>query len=123
MPAPTIAGIPGLGAGGREEHWQPLRLNPERAGKSGRRKLCVVDWDRDGRLDILANSNNALLYRQVHEAGGRWTFEDSGNLDTRDISGHTNSPTVVDWNADGVPDLLIGAEDGRLYYKRNPRSR
>ena len=29
----------------------------------------------------------------------------------------------ADFNADGVPDLVIGAEDGRLYYLRNPRGR
>jgi hypothetical protein len=28
---------------------------------------------------------------------------------------------VVDWNGDGVPDLLVGAEDGFLYYGRNSR--
>jgi len=27
----------------------------------------------------------------------------------------------VDWDQNGIPDLLIGGEDGVLYYKRNPR--
>ena len=30
--------------------------------------------------------------------------------------------TIVDWDRDNVPDLLIGAEDGFLYYLKNPRS-
>jgi len=29
---------------------------------------------------------------------------------------------AADLNADGVPDLVIGAEDGHLYYLRNPRN-
>jgi len=32
------------------------------------------------------------------------------------LGGHSTSPTTVDWNKDGVPDLLIGAEDGFFYY-------
>jgi hypothetical protein len=44
-----------------------------------------------------------------------------GTLFKRNISSHTTSPTVVDWNGDKVPDLLVGAEDGFLYYARNPR--
>ncbi len=27
---------------------EPLRLNAKTAGGSGRRKLCLVDWDGDG---------------------------------------------------------------------------
>ena len=46
-----------------------------------------------------------------------------GDVDARNIEGHDTHPTPVDWDADGVPDLLIGAEDGHLYYLRNPRSR
>jgi hypothetical protein len=105
------------------EQGQPIQLNPGRAGKSGRRKLCVTDWDGDGRLDLLLNSENASLLRQVEEKNGRWVMKDLGNLDARPISGHTTSPTVVDWNGDRIPDLLVGAEDGRFYYRRNPRSK
>jgi hypothetical protein len=46
-----------------------------------------------------------------------------GNLDRAKLAGHDTSPTVVDWNNDGIPDLLLGAEDGHLYYLRNPRSK
>jgi hypothetical protein len=106
-----------------DEQGQPLRLNAGTAGKSGRRKLCVVDWDGDGRLDVLVNSANAKWLRQTSTKDGRWLFEDRGNVDARNIEGHDTSPTPVDWNDDGVPDLLIGAEDGRLYYLRNPRAK
>jgi hypothetical protein len=102
-----------------DEGGKPVQLNPNRAGKSGRRKLCVTDWDGDGRLDVLANSENAALLRQGEARDGRWVLKDMGNLDARPVSGHTTSPTVVDWNGDGTPDLLVGAEDGYFYYKRN----
>jgi hypothetical protein len=102
---------------------KPLRLNAGTSGKSGRRKLCVVDWDGDNKLDILVNSANARWFRQVDAHGGIWRFEDRGDVSLRNIEGHDTHPTSVDWNADGVPDLVIGAEDGRLYYLRNPRTR
>ncbi len=98
---------------------EPLRLNDREGGRSGRRKLCVVDWDRDGKLDVFVNSKNADLLRQTETRDGKWLFEDLGQIDSRNISGHDVSPTIVDWNADGVPDLLAGGEDGHLYYLRN----
>ena len=99
-----------------------LRLNANRAGASGRRKLCFTDWDGDGRLDLLVNSVNVNWLRNVRtdEEGFTW-FQDTGPLDDRVLAGHTTSPTTVDWDKNGIPDLLVGAEDGRLYYKRNPR--
>ncbi|MGK0239499.1 MAG: hypothetical protein ACI92G_002976, partial [Candidatus Pelagisphaera sp.] len=93
------------------------------AGKSGRRKLQVVDWDGDGRLDILFNGESADLYRNMGERDNRVVLKNLGAMDTRKVSGHTSSPTVVDWDKNGIPDLLIGGEDGILYYKKNPRAR
>jgi len=100
----------------------PLQLNAKIAGGSGRRKLTIVDWDGDGKLDILLNSQNAQWLRQTAHANGKYLFENKGNVDKRNIEGHDTHPTAVDWNKDGIPDLLIGAEDGRLYYLRNPRT-
>lgn len=102
---------------------EPLRLNAGIAGKSGRRKLCLTDWDSDGQLDILLNSANANFLRQTRSADGRWYFADHGLLSDANIEGHDVSPTVVDFNADGVPDFVGGAEDGHLYYLRNPKAK
>jgi len=102
---------------------EPLRPNPAIAGKSGRRKICIVDWDGDGKSDILLNSANANLLRQTKGADGKWFFRDMGLLVEQNIEGHDVSPTVVDFNGDGIPDFLGGAEDGRFYYLKNPRSK
>ncbi|MEO8494714.1 MAG: VCBS repeat-containing protein, partial [Planctomycetota bacterium] len=98
---------------------QPLRLNAEVAGRSGRRKLCFADWDGDGRLDLLVNSTSINLLRNVSTKETPWTFRDEGPVDETRLAGHTTSPTIVDWDRDGRPDLVIGAEDGHLYYRRN----
>lgn len=98
------------------EKGDPLRLNTGYAGKSGRRKLAVVDWDGDGKLDFLLNSENATWLRQAESREGKVVLKDMGLLDSRNVAGHTSSPTVVDWNRDGVPELLVGAEDGYFYH-------
>jgi hypothetical protein len=104
-----------------DEQGKPLRLNSGRAGRSGRRKIAVVDWDGDGRLDVLANSANADWWQNMGERDGHVVLKNRGLINKRNVAGHTSSPTVVDWNKNGVPDLLVGAEDGRLYYAENER--
>jgi hypothetical protein len=105
-----------------DEKGEPLKLSKGIAGKSGRRKICITDWDGDGKLDILLNSSSANFLRQVDARDGKWFFKDEGPLVKENIEGHDVSPTVVDFNADGIPDFLGGAEDGRFYYLRNSRS-
>jgi hypothetical protein len=106
-----------------DEKGEPLHFSTGAAGKSGRRKFCLVDWDGDGAIDILINSNNAEWWRQVGAHDGKWFFKNMGDLDAAKLAGHDTSPTVVDFNNDGIPDLLLGAEDGHLYYLKNPRSK
>jgi len=100
---------------------QPLRLNAGTAGKSGRRKLCVTDWNGDGKFDFLANSANADFLEQVESFEGNWVMRNAGTLASKNIEGHDVSPTVVDFDGDNIPDFLGGAEDGRLYYLKNQR--
>lgn len=106
-----------------DENGKPLQLNARQAGGSGRRKLCLVDWDGDGALDILLNSESATLLQQVGQQDGKFLFKDQGLLSERKISGHTTSPTVIDFDSNQIPDLLVGAEDGRFYYMENPRAK
>ena len=104
-----------------DEMGVPLRLNPGEAGKSGRRKICATDWDGDGQVDLLLNSSSADLLKQVGRNGQNWVFTKAGTLAKQNIEGHDVSPTTVDFDGDGVPDFLGGAEDGRLYFLKNPR--
>ena len=99
-----------------------LQLNTKTAGASGRRKIGWVDWDGDGHLDLLVNSRNVDWLRGKPGSDGSYQLEPQGPLATTQLAGHTTSPTTVDWNRDGIPDLLVGAEDGFLYYLENPRT-
>ena len=98
----------------------PLRLNSDPFGRSGRRKFTIADWNLDGKPDLLVNSVNVSLLAGTASKKGRTFFKNAGNVGQRLLAGHTTSPTTVDWNKDGKPDLLVGAEDGHFYYLVNP---
>lgn len=104
-----------------DEKGDPLRLNAKGAGGSGRRKLCVTDWDGDGRFDLLLNSANANLLRQVDARDGKWFFKNEGPLAQRNIEGHDVSPSVADFAGTGSVDFVGGAEDGRFYRLRRAK--
>ena len=90
---------------------------------SGRRELCLADWDQDGQLDLLANGKN-IDFTAATGSGRestrsppacRWEIAQSG--------GPHHLPIVVDWDQNQIPDLLAGAEDGCFYYLKNPNAR
>ena len=99
-----------------------LRLNAGKAGSSGRRKFCFTDWDGDGRPDLIVDSRNASWFRNVSGDGVNTTFRYMGDLSSSRLAGHSTCPTSVDWDGDGVRDILLGGEDGHFYLVRNPKS-
>lgn len=111
----------------QNEAGEPLRLNAGSAGKSGRRKLVFTDWDRDGDLDIIINSNINVEFLENITPGDAsdmtFRFRSRGHVSDTAIGGHTTCPTTVDWDRDGVRDLLIGGEDGFFYYLKNPEDK
>lgn len=96
-----------------------LRLNEIEAGWSGRRKLCLVDWDGDGRKDLIVDSTSATWFRNVKEEDGKVWFEYMGNLKPWILAGHSTCPTAVHWRDKDKADILLGAEDGRFYLIEN----
>lgn len=115
---------------GKPRNDQPglLRLNDADAkspGRAGRRTFCFGDWDGDGVLDLIVNSQpGASLLRGVgRTTDGLWSFAYAGPLHQQVLAGHSTTPTLVDWDRDGIHDLLIAAEDGFFYQLQNPRAR
>ncbi len=113
--------ISGAEGGNKNENRisEPLRLNSEKNGKSGRKKWTFVDWDKDGDLDIIINSTSASWYENMGTKSGKVDLVFKGKLSEQKLAGHTTSPTVVDWDKNGIPDLLLGAEDGHFYLYKN----
>ncbi|MBQ7195197.1 MAG: VCBS repeat-containing protein, partial [Bacteroidales bacterium] len=99
----------------------PLRLNAREAGASGRRKICFVDWDKDGILDLVCDGPNAVWWQgRGAKKDGYYHLYYMGDLSSTRLEGHTTCPTPVDWDKDGIFDLLLGAEDGHFYLIKNP---
>ena len=95
-----------------------LRLNDGSYGRRGRSTFCTVDWDGDGKVDILMNSNpNVNFFRNLGKnAAGQWAFRDEGPVSTHVLAGHATKPTYFA----ATQQLLIGAEDGFFYQVKRP---
>ncbi len=99
-----------------------FRANGTWAGGSGRRQMVFFDWDGDGQPDLVANSKNMNLLRNVGEKGS-FVFKDEGPLIDTVLAGHTTCPTMADLDRDGVKELIVGAEDGFLYHYTRSETR
>ena len=99
-----------------------MEMNSGISRESGDSKTnpTVVDWDRDGVLDLLVtdsylsdHSNAVTFFRGVKTDEGH-RFEQGIDLfnnsdGKKALPGSGNRVYVDDWNLDGVPDLIIGA--------------
>jgi uncharacterized protein (DUF2141 family) len=84
----------------------------------------ITDLDGNGLLDMLVGDNNGNITRYEQTATNVATFAPKGNLtastsaapttfNTIDV-GDVSKPQVIDFDGDGLLDLLIGAYDGTI---------
>ena len=106
-------------------------------GNWGRTKLSVADWDGDGDWDVLLGTSHPLqkVFLEDQDNPGqatpRWlenigssaepVFENAKSLKLKNgdfikLGAHNASVWPTDLNRDGKLDIIVGAEDGKIYY-------
>ena len=113
-------------------------------GQRGRSKICVADWDGDGVQDLIVgtakrgcvpNPETGLPWslRTTKENGLQLLYLRNAGTDAAPryqkpklfqfrgkdlyLGGHSNAPMVCPFgDTSKGPNLLVGAEDGRLYF-------
>ncbi|MCK4806561.1 MAG: VCBS repeat-containing protein [Candidatus Aegiribacteria sp.] len=74
-----------------------------------------MDWNADGRLDIIVGDRlgNVSYFRRLFSGDIYLIAEPKVKVAGKPISlGHNSAPSVVDWNNDGLPDIVAGRLEG-----------
>lgn len=101
---------------------RPVARVGGKGGHSGRLQFCFADWDGDGKDDFIRyGGRNVAIFRQTGFSDGKWHFEAMPPVSDTMLNSHGPKPCACDFDADGRPDLLVGAEDGFIYRIRNYR--
>ena len=88
--------------------------------ETGRAMLTLMDWDEDGKLDLIAgnaieNFDGLRWYRNVG-SNSKPVLSRQPNLSLNLPWNHYHQIEPVDWNGDGKLDLIAGSEGGWVYY-------
>jgi hypothetical protein len=81
------------------------------------------DWNEDGRKDLLIGNYDGNIFVYLNEGTDSSPVFNSayllqaGGVDF-DI-GTRAAPRIVDWNRDGLKDLLVGEVEGYVYFLNN----
>jgi hypothetical protein len=99
-----------LGSGGRKAPFGKPTSYPTSAIGTG---VLLADFDTDGRLDLVAGVSQGLEYWRGR-TGGLFehqpvlNFSDGSSYDNGFFPGESSAPQAMDWNGDGLVDLVYG---------------
>jgi len=92
---------------------------------TGRTKIVVCDWDHDGKADIICSppitKNDRFFFHNQGTRDGKLLLErDDHRISLRNVSfpTHYSMCEPVDFDGDGVWEVLAGFDRGFIYYWR-----
>jgi hypothetical protein len=77
----------------------------------------LVDWNNDGKLDLVIGSDSGISYYQNTGTKANAIFTNqsgTSNPFNGITTGNFNSPFLNDWDKDGDLDLFVGRADGAI---------
>lgn len=102
--------------------WKYLKKGSKAHGTSA----CPVDWDADGDFDLLiGDSEQGGLYVRINEGTAKAPKFASENIPVTvgdrpvHIRSLVSDSLVVDWNQDGLFDIILGGLGGGVYLLEN----
>ncbi|MFC1587069.1 FG-GAP repeat domain-containing protein [Planctomycetota bacterium] len=86
-------------------------------------KVHMADWDGDGLKDLLVGHDTNIIFYKNQGTKTAPKFAAPAKIPTkRGQFPRRPSPYVVDWDGDGVNDLLVGSDAAKVYFYRNTGS-
>ncbi len=79
--------------------------------------FAFCDWDGDGVKDVVSQKDDGELAVWLGNSGSEPpSFSEMGlGISAQDLQGTILYPSVADWNDDGLLDIIVGTDSGRLY--------
>jgi hypothetical protein len=104
-----------------DEKGAPIKLDGK-GRETGRATLTVMDWDGDGKLDLLVSNaiesfDGLRWYRNIGTKK-KWVLARQPNIALNLPWNHYQLLDPIDWDGDGKTDLIAGSEGGWIYYYR-----
>jgi len=103
----------GIGSKSQPEFAKPVGLDflkkPEfKEVVKGGPSPWVVDWDSDGKLDMLCGTHNKVYFLKNTGTNAKPEYDAPEEIEMLDIEGGGFRVCATDWDEDGKLDLLVG---------------
>jgi hypothetical protein len=111
----------------KDKNGKPILLYPDQKQKweSFGSWIAVVDWNNDGAPDLVLGGYRGEIMVRLNEGTRAKPAFATKNIrvqaDGKDlvVPGNHATPVIVDWDGDGLWDILSGSETGAVYFYRN----